>query len=98
MHDSSVDRSAGTMELEFMKGHIAATMTLIQGLIDQGTVDRDKLDAFFAGFVCQLPHTRDTLGLRLVIDQWREGLRSGEDDGVLRQRLFEVIKGGRQPD
>jgi hypothetical protein len=98
MHDNSVDRSAGTMELEFMKGHIAATMTLVHGLIDQGAVDRDKLDAFFAGFVCQLPHTRDTLGLRLVLDQWREGLRDGEDEGTLRQRMFEVITGGRATD
>ncbi|WP_417683777.1 hypothetical protein [Roseibium sp.] len=83
------------MELEFMKGHIAATMALIHGMIDQGVLDRDKLDVFFAGFVGQLPHTRDTLGLRLVIDQWREGLRDGEDENVLRQRLFEVINGGR---
>ncbi len=81
-----------------MKGHIAATMTLIHGLIDQGVVDREKLDLFFAGFISHLPHTRDTLGLRLVIDQWREGLRDGEDETVLRQRMFEVIKGGRQSD
>ncbi len=79
-----------------MKGHIAATMTLILGLVDQGVVDREKLDVFFAGFVSQLPHRRDTLGLRLVIDQWRQGLRDGEDENVLRQRMFEVIEGGRE--
>lgn len=96
MYESSADRAVGSMELEFMRGHIAATMTLILGLIDQGVVDRGRLDVFFAGFVDQLPHTRDTLGLRLVIDQWREGLREGEQEHILRQRMFEVINGGRQ--
>ncbi|WP_340275723.1 hypothetical protein [Roseibium algae] len=81
-----------------MRGHIAATMALIHGLIDQGAVDRDRLDTFFAGFVSQLPHTRATLGLRMVIDQWRDKLRSGEEESVLRQRMFEVISGGKTLD
>lgn len=89
------DRELNSIELEFVKGHIAATMTLIHGLIDQGVIDRDRLDRFFAGFVGELPHNRDTLGLRLVIDQWRQGLKDGEPEEVLRQQLFEVINGGR---
>ena len=61
----------------------------------QGVLDRDRLDDFFAGFLDELPHTRETLGLRLVIDQWRNGLKSGEDEPMLRKSLFEVINGGR---
>ncbi|SHM69436.1 hypothetical protein [Roseibium suaedae] len=95
MPDRYADPVAEPIELEFVRGHIAATMTLVLGLIDQGVIDRERLDAFFAGFISELPHTRDTLGLRLVLDQWRDGLRSGRDESQLRQSLFEVIKGGR---
>jgi len=86
-----------TLELEFVKGHIAATMTLIHALLDQGALDRDRLDAFFEGFVQELPQNRETMGLRVVLDQWRQGLRDGEDEVGLRRSLFEVIKGGRTP-
>ncbi|WP_417691727.1 hypothetical protein [Roseibium sp.] len=97
MHDNTAEMHASSMELEFVKGHIAATMTLIHALIDQGTLDRARLDEFFAGFIGQLPHNRDTLGLRLVLDQWRQGLRDGMEEKELRENLFEVIKGGRHP-
>lgn len=95
MYENTAEMHSGSMELEFVKGHIAATMTLIHALIDQGTLDRTRLDEFFAGFISQLPHSRDTLGLRLVLDQWREGLREGMKEEDLRANLFEVIKGGR---
>jgi len=95
MPESSEYNHPATLELDFVKGHIAATMTLIHALIDQGAVNRDALDSFFAGFMCQVPHTRDTLPLRLVIDQWRKGLREGEPESELRHRLFGVIEGGR---
>lgn len=95
MQKRTIERNPEAVELEFVKSHIAATMTLIHGLIDQGVLDRDRLDSFFAGFLDELPHTRDTLGLRLVIDQWRQGLTSGEDEAILRQTLFEVINGGK---
>ena len=95
MPDRYADPVAEPVELEFVRGHIAATMTLVLGLIDQGVIDRQKLEVFFTGFMSQLPHTRDTLGLRLVLDQWCDGLRSGRDDEKLRQSVFEVIKGGR---
>lgn len=84
-----------TVELDFVKGHIAATMALIHGMIEQDVLDRHQLDAFFAGFVSQLPHTRETMSLRLIIDQWRKGLRDGEEEAGLRGKLFEVINGGR---
>ncbi|MBD8890729.1 hypothetical protein [Roseibium litorale] len=96
MPDHYADPVAEPVELEFVRGHIAATMTLVLGLIDQGVIDRLRLDTFFAGFISELPHTRDTLGLRLVLDQWRDGLRSGRDEGQLRQAVFEVIEGGRE--
>lgn len=96
MHKNTIERSPEAIELEFVKGHIAATMTLIHGLIDQGVLDRDRLDTFFAGFLEELPHTRDTMSLRLVIDRWRQGLVSGEDEPHLRKTLFEVINGGRK--
>lgn len=98
MQNRTIERSPEAIELEFVKGHIAATMTLILALIDQGVLDRDRLDCFFAGFLTELPHTRDTLSLRLVIDQWRQGLVAGDDEANLRKTLFEVIKGGRSTD
>ncbi|GGB62107.1 hypothetical protein GCM10011316_37590 [Roseibium aquae] len=96
MHYHPAGPEPRTLELEFVKGHIAATMTLIHAMIDQGALDRDRLDAFFEGFIEKLPHSRDTMGLRLVIEQWRQGLRDGEDEVELRRQLFEVISGGRR--
>ncbi|MDN3719397.1 hypothetical protein QW131_09795 [Roseibium salinum] len=43
-----MDTETNSVEFDFVKGHIAATMTLIHGLIDQGLIDRDHLDAFFS--------------------------------------------------
>ncbi|MFD1694389.1 hypothetical protein [Roseibium aestuarii] len=95
MYENTAEMRTSSMELEFVKGHIAATMTLIHAMIDQKVMDRDRLDDFFAGFISQLPHNRDTLGLRLVLDQWRQGLRDGREEQELRETLFEVINGGR---
>ncbi|WP_305988154.1 hypothetical protein [Roseibium sp. MMSF_3544] len=95
MHTTTIDTHTNSVEFDFVKGHIAATMTLIHGLIEQGVIDREQLDAFFAAFVGDLPHTRETLGLRLIIDQWRQGLRDGEPEEELKGMLFEVIRGGR---
>ncbi|NBN62092.1 hypothetical protein GWI72_05710 [Microvirga tunisiensis] len=94
MPDATSETAALGAEFDFLKGHIAATMTLIHALIDQGTVDRKALDAFFAGFVDQLPHNRQTLALRLVLEQWRQGLRDGQEVGQLNRRVFEVVRGG----
>ncbi|MBN9670681.1 hypothetical protein [Roseibium aggregatum] len=95
MHTTPFETQANSVEFDFVKGHIAATMTLIHGLIDQGLLDRDRLDAFFAAFIGDLPHSRETLGLRLILDQWRQGLTDGEPEEELRGKLFEVIRGGR---
>lgn len=95
MHTTTIDPHTSSVEFDFVKGHIAATMTLIHGLIDQGLINRDQLDNFFAAFVTDLPNTRETLGLRLIIDQWREGLRKGDPEEDLKEQLFEVINGGR---
>ena len=99
MSESSTDDTiAGMVEFEFLKGHIAATMALIHGLIAQGALDRVALDDFFTDYMSGLPHTRETLALRLIIDQWRQGLRDGQDDAQLRRHFLEVISGGRQAD
>ncbi|POF30096.1 hypothetical protein [Roseibium marinum] len=95
MQTTTVDTETNSVEFDFVKGHIAATMTLIHGLIDQGLIDRGHLDAFFSAFLGDLPHSRETLGLRLILDQWRQGLRDGEDEDELKGKLFEVILGGR---
>ncbi|MBO6893033.1 MAG: hypothetical protein JJ866_13915 [Roseibium sp.] len=95
MQTTTIDTPASSVEFDFVKGHIAATMTLIHGLIAQGLIDRNHLDAFFASFLGDLPHNRETLGLRLILDQWREGLREGAEEEELRGKLFEVISGGR---
>ncbi|CTQ53517.1 hypothetical protein LP7551_02040 [Roseibium album] len=95
MQTTTMDTPTSSVEFDFVKGHIAATMTLIHGLIDQGLIDREHLDAFFASFIGDLPHNRETLGLRLILDQWRQGLREGAADEELRGKLFEVISGGR---
>jgi len=90
-----MDTHSNSVEFDFVKGHIAATMTLIHALIDQGLIDRERLDTFFATFLGDLPHNRETLGLRLILDQWRQGLRDGEPVEELKGQLFEVIRGGR---
>lgn len=84
-----------SIEFDFVKGHIAATMTLIHALIDQGAVDRERLDGFFNAFLNDLPNNRETLSLRLIIDQWREGLRNGQPEETLKGEIFAVIEGGR---
>ncbi|MEP1930446.1 MAG: hypothetical protein ABJN98_03550 [Roseibium sp.] len=94
MHTTTIDPHTSSVEFDFVKGHIAATMTLIHGLIEQGLIDRERLDSFFAAFVRDLPNTRETLGLRLIIDQWREGLRNGDPEDDLKEQIFEVINGG----
>ncbi len=98
MSDTSGNESAGTAEYEFLRGHIAATMALIHGLIAQGALDRQALDDYFTDYLSRLPHTRETLALRLVIDQWRQGLRDGQDEAQLRRNFLEVIYGGKGKD
>ncbi|WP_349360536.1 hypothetical protein [Stappia sp.] len=99
MSDTSTnDTIAGEAGFEFLKGHIAATMALIHGLIAQNALDRNALDDFFTDYLSNLPHTRETLALRLVIDQWRQGLREGHDESQLRRHFLEVISGGRTGD
>ncbi|WP_209010723.1 hypothetical protein [Labrenzia sp. PHM005] len=95
MHSTTKETQMNSIEFDFVKGHIAATMTLIHALIDQGAVDRERLDGFFKGFIDDLPNNRDTLSLRLIIDQWREGLRNGESEETLKGEIFAVIEGGR---
>ncbi|MTH96982.1 hypothetical protein [Roseibium sp. RKSG952] len=95
MHGTTAETEASGLEMHFVKGHIAATMTLIHGLIDQDILDRDRLDRFFESFLSELPHTANTMSLRIVLDEWRKGLRSGDPEAELRSRLFEVIQGGR---
>jgi hypothetical protein len=95
MPSTQKETHMNSIEFDFVKGHIAATMTLIHALIDQGTIDRERLDTFFNAFVSDLPNNRDTLSLRLIIDQWREGLRLGVSDEDLKGQIFAVIEGGR---
>lgn len=99
-HETMSDTSGGnsTAEYEFLRGHIAATMALIHGLIAQGALDRQALDDYFTDYLSRLPHTRETLALRLVIDQWRQGLREGQDEAQLRRNFLEVISGGKSGD
>ncbi|GAA0770440.1 hypothetical protein E1180_20020 [Roseibium denhamense] len=92
---TTTEPHGSSVEFDFVKGHIAATMTLIHGLIEQGLIDRSRLDGFFAAFVDELPQNRETLGLRLIIDQWRQGLQDGKAEEELKGKLFEVINGGR---
>lgn len=98
MSDTSGGNTTGTAEYEFLRGHIAATMALIHGLIAQGALDRQALDDYFTDYLSRLPHTRETLALRLVIDQWRQGLRDGQDEAQLRRNFLEVIYGGKGRD
>ena len=95
MRTTTMDTHTNSVELDFVKGHIAATMTLIHALIDQGVIDREQLDVFFASFIGELPHIRETLGLRLILDQWRQGLREGDPEEELKGMIFEVISGGQ---
>lgn len=95
MRTTTMDTHTNSVEFDFVKGHIAATMTLIHALIDQGVIDREQLDAFFASFIGELPHNRETLGLRLILDQWRQGLREGDPAEELKGMIFEVISGGQ---
>lgn len=95
MRTTPIDPTMSSVEFDFVKGHIAATMTLIHGLIDQGLLDRGQLDGFFEAFVNDLPHNRETMGLRLIIDQWREGLQAGLPKDDLKGHIFEVISGGK---
>jgi hypothetical protein len=83
-------------EFDFVKANIAATLTLVNALIHQGAVNRDLLDEFLAGVISQLPHNRQTMALRLVLDQWRQGLRDGRDVAFVTRPSFEVVDGGRQ--
>ncbi|WP_208979003.1 hypothetical protein [Stappia stellulata] len=94
--DGDSDTMADAAGFEFLKGHIAATMALIHGLIAQNALDRHALDSFFTDYLARLPHTRETLALRLVIDQWRQGLRDGQDEHQLRRHFLEVVSGGRK--
>ncbi|AXS40474.1 hypothetical protein [Breoghania sp. L-A4] len=95
MADDEDRRGAGVVEFDFLKGHIAATMTLVHGLIAQNVIDRDALDSYFTDFLSRLPQTRQTLPLRLIVDQWRQGLREDMAETRLRRHIFEVIEGGR---
>lgn len=95
MRTTTIDTHTNSVEFDFVKGHIAATMTLIHALIDQGVIDREQLDVFFASFIGELPHNRETLGLRLILDQWRQGLKEGEPEEELKGMIFEVISGGQ---
>ena len=47
MRTTTMDTHTNSVEFDFVKGHIAATMTLIHALIDQGVIDREQLDVFF---------------------------------------------------
>lgn len=95
MTDESDREGAGVIEFDFLKGHIAATMTLVHGLIAQGVIDRDALDSYFTDFLSGLPQTRKTLPMRLIVDQWRQGLKDDQAEKRLRRHIFEVIEGGR---
>lgn len=95
MDEFGTDHGSDVVQFEFVKGHIAATMALVNGLVLQGAVDRDALDGYFTSFLSQLPHTRKTLALRLIVDQWRQGLHTEQPESRLNAHVFEVIKGGR---
>ncbi|WP_321341058.1 hypothetical protein [Breoghania sp.] len=96
MKETDGQNHGGLVHYEFVKAHIAATMALVNGLVIQNAVDRDALDSYFTGFLSQLPHNRDTLALRLIIDQWRQGLHTAQPEpSRLNAHLFEVIQGGR---
>ena len=95
MADDNDDNGADVVQFDFLKAHIAATMTLVHGMIAQGVIDKDSLDSYFTEFLTSLPQTRQTLALRLIIDQWKQGLRDDQAENRLRRHIFEVIEGGR---
>lgn len=96
MLEHPASQTMSSPEFDFVKANIAATLTLVNALIHQGVVDRDLLDEFLAGVISQLPHNRQTLALRVVLDQWRQGLRDGRDVAFVTRPSFEVVDGGRQ--
>lgn len=89
--DETPDVGANSVEMEFVKGHIAATMVLIQGLMQQGRIDAAELDSFFTRYLDSLPNKRSTLPLRLIIDQWREGIRQEDGEDKLRRHILSVV-------
>jgi hypothetical protein len=96
---SGKESGQNRIELDFLTGHIAATMALIQGLIQQGSIDQKTLDAYFEQFSANLPHTKRTLALRIILDQWRQNLGTEEEDTprkseVKKRRHLRLIKGG----
>ncbi len=94
MNKNTENALANSVEFEFVKGHIAATMALIHGLMDQGLIDREHLDVFFANFIRELPHKRETFGLRLILEEWREGLREGGCDKKMKHQLYQLANSG----
>ncbi|MXN66986.1 hypothetical protein GR183_18895 [Stappia sp. GBMRC 2046] len=90
--DNVTSVGASSVEMEFVKGHIAATMVLIQGLWEQNLLDKEALERYFTGYLDNLPSDRTTLPLRLIIDQWREDLRKGMSAGELKSRVLSVIE------
>ncbi len=95
MADENDQKGVGVVEFDFLKGHIAATMTLVNGLIAQNVIDRDALERYFTDFLSGLPQTHQTLPLRLIVDQWRQELHGDQAETRLRHHVFEVIDGGR---
>lgn len=91
--DNSATVGANSVEMEFVKGHIAATMVLIQGLWEQNLLDKAALERYFTSYLENLPSDRTTLPLRLIIDQWREDLRNGMTESELRGKVLSVIEG-----
>ena len=94
LQNSLEEQPVESANLDFLKGHIAATMTLVQALIDQGAVNGVAMDKYFEQFLAELPHTRQTLTLRIILNQWREGLRNDEHSASMRRSIFEVVEGG----
>ncbi|NRG18738.1 hypothetical protein HPQ64_13680 [Rhizobiales bacterium] len=90
--DKSPTVGASSVEMEFVKGHIAATMVLIQGLWEQNLLDKEALERYFTKYLENLPSDRTTLPLRLIIDQWREDLRNGMTSSELKGKVLSVIE------
>lgn len=92
------DTGLSGVEFEFLKGHIAATLALIQGLAAQRAIDPGVLDNFFLEFLEKLPNTRQTLSLRLVIDQWRQGIRDVIDESEPRRSFLAEVRNNNAED
>lgn len=90
--DKAASVGASSVEMEFVKGHIAATMVLVQGLWEQNLLDKEALERYFTSYLDNLPSDRTTLPLRLIIDQWREDLRKGMNGSELKSRVLSVIE------